>query len=110
MKFLDLEFFGKDSAVKMILDYLLHPKNSMSREMRCETLEFGEDVFGIDLDLVIRVTPFFAAKWATIVSRRLNAMIQEEDRHKSIQDFQGYLDLAKMKDKEQIHTKLLTLR
>ena len=113
MKFLDLEFFGKDSAVKMILDYLLHPKNSMSREIRCETLEFGEDVFGIDLDLVISVTPFFAAKWATIVSRRLNAMIQEiqeEERHKSIQDFQGYLDLAKMKDREQIHAKLLTLR
>jgi len=78
LKFLDLEFFGKDSAVKMMVDYLLHPKNSMTRELRSQTLEFGEDVFGIDLDLVINVTPFFAAKWATIVSRRLNAMTQEE--------------------------------
>jgi hypothetical protein len=110
LKFLDLEFFGKDSAVKMIVDYLLHPKNCMSREIRSQTLEFGQDVFGIDLDLVIKVTPFFAAKWATIVSRRLNAMTQEEERHKSLQDFQGYLDLAKMKDREQIHAKLLTLR
>ena len=110
LKFLDLEFFGKDSAVKMMVDYLLHPKNSMTRELRSQTLEFGEDVFGIDLDLAINVTPFFAAKWATIVSRRLNAMTQEEERHKSLQDFQGYLDLAKMKDREQIHAKLLTLR
>jgi hypothetical protein len=110
LKFLDLEFFGKDSAVKMIVDYLLHPKNSMPRELRSQTLEFGEDVFGIDLDLVINVTPFFAAKWATIVLRRLNAMTQEEERLKSLQDFQGYLDLAKMKDREQIHAKLLTLR
>lgn len=110
LKFLDLEFFGKDSAVKMMVDYLLHPKNFMTRELRSQTLEFGEDVFGIDLDLVINVTPFFAAKWATIVSRRLNAMTQEEERHKSLQDFQGYLDLAKMKDREQIHAKLLTLR
>jgi len=110
LKFLDLEFFGKDSAVKMIVDYLLHPRNCMPRELRSQTLEFGEDVFGIDLDLVINVTPFFAAKWATIVSRRLNAMTQEEERHKALQDFQGYLDLAKMKDREQIHAKLLTLR
>jgi hypothetical protein len=110
LKFLDLEFFGKDSAVKMIVDYLLHPRNFMTRELRSQTLEFGEDVFGIDLDLVINVTPFFAAKWATIVSRRLNAMTQEEERHKSLQDFQGYLDLAKMKDREQIHAKLLSLR
>jgi hypothetical protein len=110
LKFLDLEFFGKDSAVKMIVDYLLHPGNCMTRELRSQTLEFGEDVFGIDLDLVINVTPFFAAKWATIVLRRLNAMTEEEERHKSLQDFQGYLDLAKMKDREQIHAKLLTLR
>jgi len=110
LKFLDLEFFGKDSAVKMIVDYLLHPRNFMTRELRSQTLEFGEDVFGIDLDLVINVTPFFAAKWATIVSRRLNTMTQEEERHKSLQDFQGYLDLAKMKDREQIHAKLLSLR
>lgn len=110
LKFLDLEFFGKDSAVKMIVDYLLHPRNCIPRELRSETLEFGEGVFGIDLDLVINVTPFFAAKWAAIVLRRLNAMTQEEERHKSLQDFQGYLDLAKMKDREQIHAKLLTLR
>ena len=110
LKFLDLEFFGKDSAVKMIVDYLLHPRNCIPRELRSETLEFGEGVFGIDLDLLINVTPFFAAKWAAIVLRRLNAMTQEEERHKSLQDFQGYLDLAKMKDREQIHAKLLTLR
>ncbi len=110
LKFLDLEFFGKDSAVKMIVDYLLHPRNFMTRELRSETLEFGEGVFGIDLDLLINVTPFFAAKWAAIVLRRLNAMTQEEERDKSLQDFQGYLDLAKMKDREQIHAKLLTLR
>lgn len=110
LKFLDLEFFGKDSAVKMIVDYLLHPRNCIPRELRSETLEFGEGVFGIDLDLLINVTPFFAAKWAAIVLRRLNAMTQEEERDKSLQDFQGYLDLAKMKDREQIHAKLLTLR
>jgi len=110
LKFLDLEFFGKDSAVKMIVDYLLHPKNSMPKELRLQTLEFGEDVFGINLDLVISVTPFFAAKWATIVSRRLNAMTQEDESHKSLQDFQDCLDLANMKDREQIHAKLLTLR
>ena len=110
LKFLDLEFFGKDSAVKMMVDYLLHPRNFMTRELRSQTLEFGEDVFGIDLDLVINVTPFFAAKWAAIVLRRLNAMTQEEERHKSLQDFQGYLDLARMKDREQIHAKLLKLR
>lgn len=110
LKFLDLEFFGKDSAVKMILDYLLHPKNSMSREIRAQTLEFAETQFGIDFDLVTSVTPFFAAKWATIVSRRLNAITQEEDRHKPLQDFHGYLDLAKLEDKGEIHDKLLTLR
>ena len=110
LKFLDLEFFGRDSAVKMILDYLLHPKNSMSSEIRSQTLEFAETQFGIDLDLVINVTPFFAAKWATIISRRLNAMAQEEDRHKPLQDFHSYLDLAKLKDREQIHAKLLSLR
>jgi len=110
LKFLDFEFFGKDSAVKMIVDYLLHPKNSMSREMRSQTIEFGMAEFGIDLDLLISVTPFFAAKWATIVLKRINAMALEEEKHKSLQDFQGYLDLAKLRDREQIHAKLLTLR
>lgn len=110
LKFLDFEFFGKDSAVKMIVDYLLHPKNSMSREMRSQTIEFGMAEFGIDLDLMVSVTPFFAAKWATIVLRRINAMAQEEEKYNSLQDFKGYLELAKMKDREQIHAKLLTLR
>lgn len=110
LKFLDFEFFGKDSAVKMIVDYLLHPKNSMSREMKSQTIEFGMAEFGIDLDLLISVTPFFAAKWATIVLRRITAMALEEEKHKPLQDFQGYLDLAKLKDREQIHAKLLMLR
>lgn len=110
LKFLDLEFFGKDSAVKMLLDYLLHPKNSMSREIRSQTIEFGEAVFGIDLDLMISVAPLLAAKWATIVSRRLNSMTQEEERYKILQDLRGYLDLAKLEDREEIHDKLLTLR
>jgi len=110
LKFLDLEFFGRDSAVKMILDYLLHPKNIMTREIRSQTIEFGKAEFGIDLDLIISVTPFLAAKWATIVLKRINAMALEEEKHKSLQDFRGYLDLAKLRDKEQIHAKLLTLR
>ena len=51
--FLDLEFFGRDSAVKMFLDYILHPRNNASFRDRIETLDLAAELFEIDRKSVV---------------------------------------------------------
>lgn len=108
--FLDLEFFGRDSAVKMINDYLLHPKNVFSDKTFSRSIEVAENSFGINRELLLKSTPFFAAKWATIVAKRLkrdlpiSAKLDVENR------FNHYLELAQLSDVESISEKLIELR
>jgi hypothetical protein len=108
--FIDLEFFGRDSAVKMIVDYILHPKNIHSVYDVEKCIRTAESLFGISKELLFKSTPFFAAKWATIVAKRLSEGMPEALKLDSIQKFNNYLDLASTRDEESISRKLLNLR
>jgi tRNA A-37 threonylcarbamoyl transferase component Bud32 len=108
--FLDLEYFGKDSAVKMILDYLLHPRNQFSFEDKVIALEWAEKELGISLDLVINCAPFFAAKWATIIARRMTLEYRQQSLSDLKIDFERCLEIAILKDVSEIQDKLLNSR
>jgi hypothetical protein len=105
--FLDLEFFGKDSAVKMFLDYILHPKNNFSFEDKSLALEHAERQFGIERDLVICSAPFFAAKWATIIARRMTLDYGERNMSSLKRNFERYLEIARATDMKQLQDKIL---
>jgi hypothetical protein len=105
--FLDLEFFGKDSAVKMVLDYLLHPRNKFSSEDKVIALEWSEKEFGIGLDLTINCAPFFAAKWATIIARRMTLDYGERNMSSLKRNFERYLEIARATDMKQLQDKIL---
>jgi hypothetical protein len=108
--FLDLEFFGKDSAVKMILDYLLHPRNQFSFEEKVKALEWTEKKLGTSLDLVMNCAPFLAAKWATIVARRMTLEYRQQSMFDLKEYFERYLEIAVSRDVSEIQDKLLNSR
>jgi hypothetical protein len=108
--FIDLEFFGRDSAVKMIADYLLHPKNVFEEKMIIECTRIAEREFGVDTELLMKSVPFFAAKWATIVARRLTLTTPKKPNPIIAKRVSNYLQLAALTDITSIRKKLLDLR
>ena len=70
-KFLDLEFFGADSPVKLIADFLLHPRNKFPKPLRDIFYDDLKKFFDIDDSAVIELLPLNALNWALIVLRRL---------------------------------------
>lgn len=108
--FLDLEFFGQDSAVKMINDYLLHPKNVFSEKTFRSSIQVAENSFGISRELLLKSTPFFAAKWATIVAKRLKNDLPSRAKLDVENRLNHYLELAQLSDVESISQKLIELR
>ena len=106
--FIDLEFFGKDSALKMIADYLLHPKNVFTAKMKDECFTLLKESFDIERDLFATVIPFCAAKWATIVAKKLHMKVSEnhEQDEKAKVRLNQYIDLASMYKPVEIYRKL----
>lgn len=107
---IDLEFFGRDSAVKMFIDYLLHPQNEMSSQNRIQTIRFATKHFGLDLDLIVSAVPFFAAKWATIVARRMYLMYAQQDIKLLRKTFREYIEIASLNSNSEIYSKLKSSR
>jgi hypothetical protein len=107
-KFFDLEFFGKDSAVKMLLDFLLHPRNQFSPRNRVRFLKQVTETFDMHLETTLEVTPFIAAKWATIVFRRMSFDYGQGNELALKKNLARYLDIANMRSNEEIAKKLVS--
>lgn len=71
IKFLDFEFFGSDSPVKVIGDFLLHPRNIFSDTERVQFLAQSARIFKIPYSVIVEYLPLASLKWALIVMRRL---------------------------------------
>jgi len=71
IRFFDLEFFGADSPVKLIGDFLLHPRNNFSRTLRKRFLNELSTVYGVTESAIADYLQLSALKWSVIVMRRL---------------------------------------
>lgn len=71
IRFLDFEFFGSDSPVKVIGDFLLHPRNIFSDAERVQFLTQSARIFKIPHSAIAEYLPLSSLKWALIVMRRL---------------------------------------
>jgi thiamine kinase-like enzyme len=68
--FLDFEYFGWDDPVKMISDFLLHPKNIIGIALKQKFMNIMIAEFNSDKKLKIRLRayfPLFALKWCMIL-------------------------------------------
>ena len=68
--FLDFEFFGKDSTIKLVSDLFCHPQGSLnSSDLRriISKLKFDET----KRNQLIELIPFISLKWALISARRI---------------------------------------
>ena len=108
--FVDLEFFGRDSAVKMISDYLLHPKNVFTSDDIYRCIETSRSMFGISEEMLIKSVPFFATKWAAIVAKRLTKEVPDSIKLVINEKFNQYLELTTLSDLESISIRLIDLR
>lgn len=70
-KFIDLEFFGEDSPVKLISDFLLHPKNKFAKPLRYKFYKDVRSFFDLDNAVILEFLPLNALNWGLIVLRRL---------------------------------------
>jgi hypothetical protein len=94
LAFLDFEYFGWDDPVKLISDFLLHPKNTIKEKFKQQFLSEILALFSRDRNLKPRFAasyPLFALKWCTILlneflpaglSRRTFALPHPIDRKK----------------------------
>jgi len=108
--FIDFEFFGQDSAVKMISDYILHPRNVFTDNSIKRCFKFASDTFGIDAKVFFDSIPFFAAKWATIVSKRFMSGTSSDLRVNAGRLINQYLELSSIADPELIVRKVVNSR
>jgi hypothetical protein len=69
-KFIDFEFFGRDSVDKMVGDFLLHPRNTFKQN---EILKFKESIsneLGWQSESLNFTLPILSLKWAAIAFKR----------------------------------------
>jgi hypothetical protein len=90
IKFIDLEFFGSDSPIKVIGDFLLHPKNTYSDELNLKLWESLAPIYKIDEPAIAEYLPLAALKWALIVMRRL----KPADTSTKVNSEKEFVDLA----------------
>jgi len=72
--FLDFEFFGADSKVKMVADLFSHPKTIFSRE-EIISLSLKLSLSDYEIEQLVGILPLIAIKWALITSRRLSSEV-----------------------------------
>jgi hypothetical protein len=69
--FLDFEFFGTDSKVKMLCDLFAHPKTIFSKD-EIFILAHKLCVTDYEFNCILKILPEIAVKWALITSRRVS--------------------------------------
>ena len=72
--FLDLEFFGIDSPIKLISDFLLHPRNTFSKPLRLVFYKEIKKLFNLDDSVVSEFLTINTLNWALIILRRVEIM------------------------------------
>jgi thiamine kinase-like enzyme len=72
--FLDFEFFGADSKIKMIADIFSHPQTIFAKE-EIVSLAIKLSLSDNEFQQLMNVIPRIAIKWALITSRRLSEQI-----------------------------------
>jgi hypothetical protein len=108
--FLDLEFFGRDSSVKAIADYLLHPKNRFPFIVKQNTFNFGESRLETDIELLTKTLPFFAVKWACIVARRTAINADKKQKLSLVKLLDYYLHVGSLRDPKAIYEQIAFVR
>lgn len=71
IRFFDLEFFGADSPIKVMGDFLLHPRNSFPKLLRRRFFSELKQVYGVTESSIAESLPVIALKWCMIVIPRL---------------------------------------
>jgi hypothetical protein len=69
-RFFDLEFFGADSPVKLIGDFLLHPKNIFPGHLRLQFHRELTQLFNVSESAIAEYLPLSALKWSLIIARK----------------------------------------
>ena len=68
--YIDLEFFGIDSAEKFLIDTLIHPQNNWTTIQKQLLLNNFNGIFGLNKKVLDRLFPLLALKWYLIVLKR----------------------------------------
>ena len=69
-QFIDFEFFGRDSLVKLMADFWLHPQNQFSNSSIHSFQESLSEATGWDSTNLMRTLPLFTLKWSLIAYAR----------------------------------------
>ena len=69
-KFIDFEFFGRDSLDKLVGDFLLHPQNKFNVSEILIFKEHFSNNLGWQIENLNVILPILALKWATISFKR----------------------------------------
>ena len=97
LRFVDLEYFGRDDPVKLITDFLWHPAMDLEQACKMRWLRGMFAIFDQDLELSERFRaawPIYGLRWALIMlnefrpdgwQKRVHAMQQLRQSRKQIQ-------------------------
>lgn len=69
-KFVDFEFFGRDSLDKLVGDFLLHPQNKFGASEILSFKEYVSSNLGWHIENLNPILPILAIKWAAIAFKR----------------------------------------
>lgn len=94
--FLDFEFFGADSKVKMLADIFAHPRTIFANE-EILSLALKLAVSDYEFKQLVGIIPTIAVKWALITSRRLSDKTSNEGdlEAKILEQIMDYLDYSR---------------
>ena len=93
--FLDFEFFGADSKVKMLADIFSHPRTIFTKE-EIISLALKLSLSDYEFKQLINIIPEIAIKWALITSRRLsgNILIDGDSVDQILEQIKDYLEYS----------------
>lgn len=96
--FVDFEFFGIDSPQKLIVDFLLHPKNKFETKLNARFVRDLSQAFCLEPENLNKWVKVLSLKWATIMLRRLEILGSSDSESFNIaqiqQLFEQYMVLA----------------
>lgn len=97
--YLDFEYFGKDTGLKMLVDYTLHPKNRINQFILNKIIDVGKRHFEIEKGKFLNSIKFMSLKWATIVAKKFE--IEESKNTREM--FLWYLNLSSIRNQTDIY-------
>jgi len=107
--FLDFEFFGADSKVKMLCDLLAHPRTIFSKD---EILILARKLCVTDYEYncISEILPEIALKWALITSRRVSNkfLFDKKSIHLFLDQINHFLDYSMYLGKIKTFDEVLT--